>query len=135
MAAFINLASQTIGVNELPLDYLLRDHDGNYNAQYDTSEACLKACIVLNGDNFCTGSAQLYSLLNEHVGTTGIGSNFIQQYERTRNGYKCYKKIFIVILIMIHFAKIKLHELMPTYLKQTIMVTSIILASKHITIL
>ena len=93
MAAFTNLASRTIGVNELPIDYLLRTTDGNYNAAYQSREEKLKACILLVGDNFRKDSAMLYSLLHEHIGTTGTGSNFITKYERSRNGYLCYHDI------------------------------------------
>ena len=93
MAAFINLASRTIGVNELPLDYLLRQQTGNYNSPYPSREAKLKSCILLTGDNFRTDSEHLYSLLHQHIGTTGTGSNFIKNYEQSRNGYDCYRDI------------------------------------------
>jgi hypothetical protein len=47
-ATFTNLASCTFGINELPLDYLLRTNVGNYNSQYPLCEAKLKDCIVFN---------------------------------------------------------------------------------------
>lgn len=92
-AAFTNLASRTIGINELPLDYLLRTIVGNYNSQYPSREAKLKACIVLRGDNFRTDSEHLYSMLNQHIGTTGVGSTFIHKYHISRNGYNCFRDI------------------------------------------
>jgi hypothetical protein len=32
-------------------------------------------------------------MLNQHIGTTGVGSTFIHKYHVSRNGYKCFKDI------------------------------------------
>ena len=45
--AFATLVSRQIGVNDIPLDYLLRDNAiGNYEAQYASREERLKQCII-----------------------------------------------------------------------------------------
>ena len=94
IAAFKSLASRTIGVNDLPLDYLLRDDPpGNYSTRYTSREEKLMKCIIFQGDNFKTDRESLYSLFVEHLGTTGVGSAFVNKYETSRNGYKVYQDL------------------------------------------
>ena len=91
MTAFKTLAARQIGANELPLDYLMREHPaGDYNAAYSTRENKLKACILFQGNNFKSDSEALYSLYVEHIGTQGIGSSTINKHKRSKNGYKCH---------------------------------------------
>ena len=94
IAAFKSLASRQIGVNDLPLDYILRDEPpGNYMGVYASREEKLMKCIVFRGDKFKTDRESLYSLFVEHIGTTGVGSAFINKYESTRNGYAVYRDL------------------------------------------
>ena len=94
MAAFKSLASRQIGVNDLSLDYILRDDPpGNYMGAYASQEEKLMKCIVFRGDKFKTDRESLYSLFVEHIGTTGAGSAFVNKYESTRNGYAVYRDL------------------------------------------
>ena len=91
IAAFRSLASRQIGVNDLPLDYVMRhDPPGNYNSPYTSRTDKLMKCIIFRGDNFRTDRESLYSLFVEHIGTTGVGSAFVNKHERSRNGYLVY---------------------------------------------
>ena len=53
MTAFCSAVSRQIGLNDLPLDYLMRPNlTGNYNGTYASREAKLKECILLTGPKF-----------------------------------------------------------------------------------
>ena len=94
IAAFKSLASRQIGINGLPLDYIMRDGPpANYTGQFTSREEKLMKCIIFLGDNFKTDRELLYSLFVEHIGTNGVGSAFINKYESTRNGYAVYRDI------------------------------------------
>ena len=94
ITAFRSLASRSIGLNDLPLDYLMRDDPpGNYTAGWTSREEKLMKCIVFRGDNFRSDRESLYSLFVEHIGTTGAGSAFVNKYENSRNGQACYVDI------------------------------------------
>ena len=90
-AAIVARLTSRAGVG---LDYLLRSEDlGNYNAVYPTREEKLKACLSLQGSIFKEDSESLYSLLVQHIGSTGTGSNIIKKYKDNKNGRKCYMDI------------------------------------------
>ena len=94
ITAFRSLASRSIGLNDLPLDYLMRDSaPGTYNQAWASREEKLTNCITFQGDNYRSDREALYSLFVEHIGTTGTGSAFVNKYERTRDGHACYQDI------------------------------------------
>ena len=91
ISAFKSLASRHVGVNGLPLDYLMRDNPpGDFFAVWNSREEKLVNCVIFQGDNFRTDREAVYSLFVQHIGTTGPGSTFVNKYERSRNGYACY---------------------------------------------
>ena len=93
MTSFTTLVSRQTGVNDLPLDYLMRENEtGNYEAAYTSREAKLKHCVRLSGDNFRADSKALYSLYVQHIGTTGTGSSVINRFKDTNNGYQCHQE-------------------------------------------
>ena len=76
------------------LDYLLRSEAiGNYNNVYETREEKLKACVGLQGPIFKEDSESLYSLLIQHIGSKGTGSNIIKKFKDNKNGRKYYLEI------------------------------------------
>ena len=93
ITAFTTLANRQIGLNDLPLDYLMRDDDPQpYNGIYTSREAKMRACIIFRGDNFRVDRESLYSLFIEHIGTTGTGSSIVNKFKTNRNGYLCYQE-------------------------------------------
>ena len=75
----------------ISLDYLLRDEEiGNYKANWPTCEEKFSFCIKLNGSRYISDTESLYSLLVEHVGTTGCGSNLVIKHKRFKDGIRCY---------------------------------------------
>ena len=93
ITAFTTLVSRQTGVNDLPLDYLMRENEtGLYDAVYSSREEKLKHCVTLQGDNFRTDSQMLYSLFVQHIGTTGVGSSVVNKHKTSKNGYQCYKE-------------------------------------------
>ena len=93
MTAFSSLVSRKYGANDIPLDYLLRENEapGNYNNAYASRIDKLKECIILRGERFRTDSQALYSLYVEHIGTTGHGSNTVNRFKQSRNGFLCHR--------------------------------------------
>ena len=91
ITAFTTLANRQIGLNDLPLDYLMRDEEpAPYDGFYASREDKLRACILFHGDNFRVDRESLYSLFIEHIGTTSTGSSIVNKFKRNRNGYLCY---------------------------------------------
>ena len=91
IASFTALCARTKASNGTTLDYLMRTTNGNYEAPGWASRAArLKACVRLNGARFIRDREALYSLFIEHVGTEGIGSDIVNRFKTTKNGYSCY---------------------------------------------
>lgn len=88
---FRELISRTESIHGgTSLLYLLRVHDGVYDAPYETREDKLCACLRLNGPDFKRDSETLYSLYVQYIGTEGHGSNIVNKFQRSKNGYKCH---------------------------------------------
>ena len=91
MTAFTTLANRQIGLNNLPLDYIMRELEPSpYNGIFASREDKIRACILFRGDNFKVDRESLYSLFIEHIGTTGTGSSIINKFKTNRNGHLCY---------------------------------------------
>ena len=88
--AFSAVAARTKGMYGIPIDYLLRASNGNYSDPWTTREEKLKMCVSLNGPNFQKDSQALYSLFIQYIGTEGVGSNIVNRFTRSKNGYQCY---------------------------------------------
>ena len=88
--AFTAVVARTIGMNKLPLDYLMRETIGAYGDAWPTRTDKLKNCILFTGASFTQDRETLYSLYVQYVGTEGIGSNIINKYTRSKNGRQCY---------------------------------------------
>lgn len=92
--AFSAVVSRQTSRAGIALDYQLRDNEvGNYNAIYSSREEKLKACMQLYGTIFKEDSQAVYSLLVQHVGTTGTGSNIVRKHQTNKNGRSCYSEI------------------------------------------
>ena len=75
----------------ISFDCLLRDEEAsNYKANWPTSEENLRSCIKLSGSCFKTGIKSVYSLLVEHIRTTGCGSNLVIKHKHFKDGRRCY---------------------------------------------
>ena len=93
MTSFTTLANRQIGLNDLPLDYLMREQDPSpYNGIFSSREDKMRSCILFQGDNFKVDRESLYSLFIEHIGTTGTGSSIVNKFKTNRNGYLCYNE-------------------------------------------
>ena len=93
ITSFTTLANRQIGLNDLPLDYLMRDHDPTpSDGFYANREDKMRSCILFQGDNFRVDREFLYSLFIEHIGTIGTGSSIINKFKTSRNGYLCFKE-------------------------------------------
>ena len=76
------------------LDYLLREEEiGNYETNWPTREDKLKFCIKLSGSRYKSDTESLYSLLVEHIRTTGCGSNLVIKHKRFKDGRRCYMEL------------------------------------------
>ena len=89
---FRELATRMQGRYGIGLDYLMRTSDGQYNAVYSSRDEKLRHCARLIGPEFEADSILLYSLLVEHIGNEGPGSNIINRFKTTKNGYQCFKE-------------------------------------------
>ena len=81
--AFTAVVARTIGMNSLPLDYIMRATIGNYDDAWPTRTDKLKNCILFTGASYIQDRETLYSLYVQYVGTDGVGSNIINKYVQT----------------------------------------------------
>ena len=88
--AFTAVAARKMGTNGTTLDYLMRKTNGNYESPWDSREDKLKQCTRLAGPNFRKDRESLYSLFVEHVGTESHGSNIVNKFKTSKDGYRCY---------------------------------------------
>lgn len=92
--AFTAVVSRQTSRAGIALDYQLRDNEvGNYDAVYSSREDKLKSCMQLQGTIFKEDSQAVYSLLVQHIGTTGTGSNIVRKHQINKNGRSCYIEI------------------------------------------
>ena len=93
MTSFTTLANRQIGLNDLPLDYLMRENEPQpYDGFYTSREDKMRSCLLFQGDNFRVDRESLYSLFIEHIGTTGTGSSIVNKFKINRNGYLCFQE-------------------------------------------
>ena len=73
------------GTNHIPLIYVIRSTNGNYDDVWNSTEEQIINCITLQGGNFKADNSSVWSLLQENsVGTEA--ESIVNRYERTRNG-------------------------------------------------
>ena len=89
--AFTAVVARTIGMNSIPLDYVIRETIGNYGDAWPTRTDKLKNCILFNGASYLQDRETLYSLYVQYVGTEGVGSNIINKHVRSKNGRNCHQ--------------------------------------------
>ena len=81
-------------LTEIFLYYLPRENEvGNYGANWPTCEEKLKFCIKLNGSHYKLDMELLYSLLVEHIGIVGCGSNRVIKHTSFKEGRHCYLEL------------------------------------------
>ena len=90
ITSFRSLASRTPSSDGSTLDYLMREQTGNYDAAWPSRSERLKNCMRLRGPHFVKDRQSLYSLFIEHVGTEGYGSDIVNKFQASKNGYACY---------------------------------------------
>ena len=91
--SFSELLLRTIGKNEIPLIYIIRETAiGNYNAVYNSTESQLIACMKLTGPNANGDKDTLYSLLYQYLKDTDKKST-IERYARSRDGRLAYNAL------------------------------------------
>ena len=89
--SFTSVVGRQHSLAGISLDYLLRDEEiDNYKANWPTREEMLRFCLKLNGSRYKSDTESLYSLLLEHIGTTGCGSNLVIKHNRFKDGRRCY---------------------------------------------
>ena len=78
----------------ISLNYLLRDEEvGNYKANRPVREEKLRFCIKLISSSYKSDTEALYSLLVQHIGTTGCGSNLVIKHKRFKDSRRCYMEL------------------------------------------
>ena len=93
ITAFTALASRTMSSCGATLDYLMRENDGNYDAVWVSRAERLKNCAKHNGPCYRKDRETLYTLFIEHIGTTGLGSDVVNRYKRSKDGRSCYRDL------------------------------------------
>lgn len=89
--AFSAVVRRQMSLSGASLSYLLRDNAvGNYDVLWPTREDKLHNCLRFDGPIFKDDSESLYSLVVQHIGSTGVGSNIVNQYKISKNGRQCY---------------------------------------------
>ena len=79
------LLTRQRGVNEIPLVYVIRDLNGNYDDNFNSTEEQLIKCILLSGGKYRSDNGTVWSLLSENsVGTEA--ESIVNRFQRTRNG-------------------------------------------------
>ena len=92
--SFTSVVGRLHNLAGISLDYLLgEDEIGNYEAKWPTCEEKLSFCIKLNGSYYKSNTESLYSLLVEHIGTTGCGSNLVIKHKRFKDSRRCYREL------------------------------------------
>ena len=93
ITAFAALASRTMSSCGATLDYLMRERDGNYDGVWVSRAERLKGCARHRGAAYRKDRETLYTLFIEHVGTTGVGSDVVNRYKRSKDGHSCYRDL------------------------------------------
>ena len=88
--SFRALTVRTKGCRGIPLDYLLRETDGNYLSTWTSRGEKLRNCASFQGSDYLTDCNSLYNLFVEHIGTTGAGSDIVNRFKRNQHGRNCY---------------------------------------------
>ena len=78
--AFTAVVARTIGMNLIPLDYVMRETIGNYGTAWPTRTEKLKNCILSTGASYLQDRETLYFLYVQYVGTEGVGLNIINKH-------------------------------------------------------
>ena len=83
--AIKELFTRERGTNNIPLSYIIRPGNHNYDDTFDFTEAELSKCIALTGGNYQSDNSSVWSLLSEH--STGIeAESIVNRFKTTRNG-------------------------------------------------
>lgn len=86
-----------IGVRELPLSYVIRDHDvNNYDDDYSSREDRLIQCASLHGPEFEDDNQRVYSLLSDYVKDT-TGKTVIEKFKLSKNGRNTLKELCLTM--------------------------------------
>ena len=92
--SFTSLVGWQHSLAGMSLVYMLRDEEiGKYESNWPTCEEKLRFYIKLSGSRYKSGMESQYSLLVEHIGTTGCGSNFVIKHKRFKDGRRCYMEL------------------------------------------
>ena len=80
-----------VGLSGIPLDYLLRlNNAGKYDTVWNSREEKIKNCVIFVGKLYKDDTESLYTLLVQHIGTSGNGSNIISKHKNSTNGRRYY---------------------------------------------
>ena len=87
---FKGVARRQYGLYGIPLEYLLRPIDaGNYDVVWNSRDEKLKNCVIFVGQSYKDDAESVYTLLVQHVWTSGPGSNIISKQINYKNGRRC----------------------------------------------
>ena len=93
MTAFTILANRQICINNISLDYLMRENELQpYDGFYASRKDKMRSCMVFTGDNFHVDRESLYSLFIKYIGTTSTGSSITNKFKLNQNGYLCFQE-------------------------------------------
>ena len=86
------IIGRTIGINGIPVDYVMRGVTGNYDSPWTNWQDKLKNYFLRTGNSFKNDKINFYSLYCQYIGNKVVGSNIINKYHFTNNGRKCHQK-------------------------------------------
>ena len=83
--AIKELLTRERGTNNIPLSYIIRSGNHNYDDTFDSTGAQLSKCIALTGGNYHSDNSSVWFLLLEH--STGTEAEpIMNRFKTTRNG-------------------------------------------------
>ena len=92
--SFLNCGRAATQSRIISLDYLLSDEEAcNYDANWPTREDKSRFYIKLSDSRYKSDTQSLYSLLVEHIQTTGCGSKLVIKHKRVKDGSRCYMEL------------------------------------------
>ena len=88
-----SVIGRPIGMNAIPIDYVMRGVTGNYDYPWTNREDTLNNCLLHTGNYFKNDNITLYLIYYQYIGTEGVGSNIINTYHSKNNGRKCHQDL------------------------------------------
>ena len=77
--SFCYVIGRTIGMNRIPIDYVMHGVTGNYGSPWMNREDKINNFLFHIVDYFKNDNIALYSIYSQYIGTKGVGYNIINK--------------------------------------------------------